>query len=110
MEVYSILFLDVLNEHAPIKRINESEPNPFVMPEIMQLMKTRDNWYKSAMKTSDKLHWNAYKFFGQKVKREICLAERSYVKSQIMESKGNINSIGKVINRCLPKKSCSVPV
>ena len=110
MEVYSILFFDVLNEHTPIKRLNESETKPVVTPEIMQLMKTRDNWYKSAMKTNDKLHWNAYKFFWQKVKREIYLAERSYVKSQIMESKGNINSIGKVINRCLPKKSCSVPV
>ena len=88
----------------------KAKPNPFVTPEIMQLMKTRDNWYKSAMKTNDKLHWNAYTFFWQKVKREICLAESSYVKSQIMESKGNINSIGKVINRCLPKKSCSVPV
>ena len=28
VEVYSILFLDVLNEHAPIKRINESETKP----------------------------------------------------------------------------------
>ena len=88
----------------------KAKPNPFVTPEIMQLMKTRDNWYKSAMKTNDKLHWNAYKFFLQKVKREICLAEMSYVKSQIMESKGNINSIGKVIDGCLPTESCSVPV
>ena len=28
VKVYSILFLDVLNEHAPIKRINESETKP----------------------------------------------------------------------------------
>ena len=28
VEVYSILFLDVLNEHTPIKRINESETKP----------------------------------------------------------------------------------
>ena len=28
VEVYSILFLDVLNEHAPIKRVNESETKP----------------------------------------------------------------------------------
>ena len=88
----------------------KAKPNPFVTPEIMQLMKTRDNWYKSAMETNDKLHWNAYKCFWQKVKRENCLAESSYVKSQIMESKGNINSIGKVIDGCLPTKSCSVPV
>ena len=41
----------------------KAKPNPFVTPEIMQLMKTRDNWYMSAMKTNDKLQWNAYKFF-----------------------------------------------
>ena len=45
----------------------KAKPNPFVTPEIMQLMKTRDNWYMSAMKTNDKLHWNAYKFFGRKL-------------------------------------------
>ena len=72
-------------------------------------MKTRDNWYKSAMKTNDKLHWIVYKFFWFEVKQEIHLAERSYVKSQIMESKGNTNSIWKVINQCLLKKSSSPP-
>ena len=42
--MYGILFLDVLNEHAPIKRIKiKVKPNPFVSPEIKQLMKTRDN-------------------------------------------------------------------
>ena len=66
-------------------------------------MKTRYNWYKSAIKTNDKLHWNAYIFFRQEVKREIRLAERTYVRSQIINSKGNTNSIWKVINRCLPK-------
>ena len=66
-------------------------------------MKTRYNWYKSAIKINDKLHWNAHKFFRQEVKREIRLAERTYVRSQIINSKGNTNSIWKVINRCLPK-------
>lgn len=56
---------------------------------IKVLMKTRDNWYKSAIKTNDKKHWNAYTFFRQEVKREIRLVERTYVKSQIINSKGN---------------------
>lgn len=43
------------------------------------------------------------------MKREIRLAERIYVKSQIINSKGNTNSIWKVINRCLPKKSSGLP-
>ena len=43
------------------------------------------------------------------MKREIRLAERIYVKSQIINSKSNTNSIWKVINRCLPKKSLRLP-
>ena len=87
VDVYSALFLDVLNEHALIKRIKiKARPNPFVTPEIIQLMKTCDVWHKSAMKTNDKLHWNTYKFFGQAVKREIRLAERIHVRLEIMNS------------------------
>ena len=37
VDVYNTLFLDVLNEHAPIKRI-KIKPNPFVTPEILQLL------------------------------------------------------------------------
>ncbi|KAK2564558.1 hypothetical protein P5673_012009 [Acropora cervicornis] len=108
--MYGILFLDVLNEHALIKRIKiKVKPNPFVSPEIKQLMKTRDNWHRRAMKTNDKLHWNPYKFFTQDVKREIHLAERIYVKSQVINSKGNTNSVWKVINHCLPKESSCLP-
>ena len=43
------------------------------------------------------------------MKREIRLAERTYVRSQIINSKGNTNSIWKVINGCLPKKSPCLP-
>ncbi|PFX16585.1 hypothetical protein AWC38_SpisGene19139 [Stylophora pistillata] len=36
----------------------------------------RDLWYKSAIRTNDRLCWNAYRFFRQEVKREIRLAEK----------------------------------
>ena len=52
VDVYNTLFLDVLNEHAPIKRIKiKAKPNPLATPEILQILKTRDSWYKSAIKT-----------------------------------------------------------
>ena len=86
---YSFLMRST-NMHRSIKI--KAKPNLSVSPEIEQLMKTRDNWHRSAMKISDELHWNAYKFFRQQVKREIRLAERIYVKSQITNSKGNTNS------------------
>ena len=41
VDVFNELFLDTLSEHAPIKRIKiKSHPNPFITPEIKQLIKT----------------------------------------------------------------------
>lgn len=70
MDSFNILFQEILDEHAPVKRIRfKSRPNPFVTQEIRQLMKTRDKWSAKAKKTNEKLHWNAFKFFRQEVKR-----------------------------------------
>ena len=40
----------------------------------------------------------------QEVKREIRLAEKEYVRSEILKSNGNTNSIWKILNRCIPRK------
>ena len=58
-------------------------------------MKTRDNWYKRARKTKDRLLWNAYKFFRQEVKREIRLAEKVHVRSELQNSNGTRTQYGK---------------
>ena len=51
VDVFNKLFLDTLSEHAPVKRIKlKSRPNPFITPEIKQLMKTRDSWQKRRVK------------------------------------------------------------
>ena len=105
---FNCLFLEALNDHAPIKRIRiKSKPNPFISPEIKQLMNTRDAWHKSAIKSCDKLHWNAYRFFRQKVKREIRLAEMEHVRSELRNTNGNTNSIWKIINRVIPNQNSS---
>ena len=62
-------------------------------------------WHKRAIKTNDKLHWNAYRHFRQEVKREIRLAEKEHVRSEILKSNGNTNSIWKILNRYIPRKN-----
>ena len=106
LDTFNTLFSEILNEHALVKRIKiKSRPNSFVTPEIRQLMKTRDKWHKRVITTNDRLHWNAYRFFRQEVKRELRLAEKCHVRSEILNSKHNTNAIWKIINRCLPKKT-----
>ena len=84
----------MLNYHAPFKRTKiKTRPNPFITQGIKQLMKTRDQWKTKALKTMDKLHWNAYRFFRQEVKLEVRIAEREYVRSKLMNCNGNENSI-----------------
>ena len=80
-------------------------PNPLVSTEIKGSMNTRDMWHKRAKKTNDKLHWNAYRHFRQEVKREIRLAEKEHVRSEILKSNGNTNSIWKILNRYIPRKN-----
>ena len=71
-------------------------------------MKTHDSWHKKAHKSNDKLHWNAFRFFRQEVKGEIRFAEKEYVCSELFKSKGNTNSIWKIINHCLPNREPSL--
>ena len=56
------------------------------------------------MKEND-ISVHLYRFFRQEVKREIKLAEKERVRSEILKSNGNSNSIWKILNRCLPKKN-----
>lgn len=51
VHVFNSLFFVVLNEHAPLRRVKiKLRPNPYITPEIRQLMRTRDKWHKSAIK------------------------------------------------------------
>ena len=69
-------------------------------------MNTCDHWWKKAIKAMDKLHWNAYRFF--QARSEARDSEQEYVHSELANSKGNTNSIWKVINRCIRKKNAQI--
>ncbi|XP_022781959.1 uncharacterized protein LOC111322975 [Stylophora pistillata] len=110
VETFNSLFMDVLDQHAPVKRVKiKSRSNPFVTPEIKQLMKTRDLWHKKAIQTNDKLCWNGYRFFRQEVKRELRLAEKIYVRNEIANSKGNTNATWKILNLCMSRGIAKLP-
>ena len=110
VETFNSLFLNVLDQHAPIKRIKiKSHSNLFVTPEIKQLMKTRDRWHRKAIQTNDKLCWNGYRFFRQEVKRELRLAEKIHVRNEIANSRGNTNDSWKILNRCMSRGTAKRP-
>ena len=51
------------------------------------------------------LHWNAYRHFRREVKREIRLAEKEHVRSEILKSNCKTNSNWKILNRYIPRKN-----
>ena len=57
------------------------------------------------MKTNDKLHGGAYRHFRQEVQREIRVAEKEHVRSEIIKSNDNTNSIWKILNHYIPRKN-----
>lgn len=64
VHAYDSLFTDVLNIHATVKLTKiRTRPNPYITQEIKHDMNTRDRWRKRAIKTMDKLYWNASHFF-----------------------------------------------
>ena len=91
---FNALFVDVLNEHVPMKRIRKkARPHPFITEEIRQLLNTRGIWHRRAIRSNDHLHWNAYRCFRQEVKRELRFAEMAHVRTELLKSKGNTNAI-----------------
>lgn len=70
-------------------------------------MKTRDRLKKRAKKTNDPEAWTVYKNLKHKVRSEIRLAEREFIKDQINKSPNNTTNIWKAIRLCLHNKSSS---
>ena len=86
---FNALFADVLDNHAPIKRIKiKTRPNFFITEEIRQLMKTRDLWHRRAIRLNDRLHWNAHRCFKQEVKCELRFAEKLMCQPNCLIVKG----------------------
>lgn len=96
----------VLRDSLNLKLENWWRPGFCVSSEVSKTSISAWN-HRSTHFSGDMLYY--FFFFRQEVKPEIRLAERIYVKSQIINRKDNTNSIWKAINRCLPKKSSGLP-
>ena len=75
---FKFLFNDILDKHAPIKMMKIcGHPNPYVIEEIRELMRTRHNWKKIAKKNKDSYAWLQYKICCHEVKREFGLQKEN---------------------------------
>ena len=57
VDTFNALLIDVLNDHATVKRIKiKSRPNSFVIEKIRELMMNRNLWHRRAITSNDRLH------------------------------------------------------
>lgn len=108
LNAFNLQFNETLDCHAPVKKIKiRNRPNPFVMDEIRELVKTRNHWRKEARKTNNSEAWARYRSLRGKVKRNLRVAEREYIAQQIRTNPNDTRYLWKTIRSCIPKTSAS---
>ena len=105
------LFLEILDQHAPIKTFKDKHNKTRVItPEIKELMSKRDylfrfilisSFKKLARKTKHPSDWEAYRLLRQNVKSQIRLSEKELIGKEIASNRANKTSIWKSVRRCL---------
>ena len=78
-----MLFLSILNKHAPIKekRVKRAKKSAWLTEEITAAQKNRDYHHK-------KQDWENFKLWG-KPKSRICTAKKAYFENAVNENRDN---------------------
>ena len=108
--VWKSFFLEVLDRHAPILRMNvKSKRIPWINALIKQLMRERD--FNKAMfkKFNLKIHWDKFKTIRNKINAEIKRLEANYYNTKISEclEHKNIKKSWALVNNLLGRNSKS---
>ena len=91
---FNDLFLQVLEQHAPIKTFKSKyHKSKVITPEIRELMREHDRLQKRVHQTFNSYDWECYRSLRREVKLNIKLSEIQLVKDEISENKCNKTSI-----------------
>ena len=93
-------FLAVCNKHAPLRtRRLKSRYCPWISPDIVKLMYTRDHAHKVAVRDGDSDLWLQYRTLRNKVTADIRKAKRDYFHSEFMQSDKNPRKTWNIIEK-----------
>ena len=109
--VWSTLFLDVLNEHAPIKsrRVKRKSQPDWFNVEILEGIVKRELFHKKWRSSRDSAHWNSYKFWRNKTVHMINYAKKQYYHSVVRENCKDASKLWKLVQHLAPTKSSCHP-
>ena len=105
VSIWNALFLDVANNHAPIKKQRVNGINsPWMTSEISDLMRERDYYHRKARKSGSPDHWQSYKNSRNLVNKEIKASKSKYYINLIEESKGDSKKLWNAVNEASSRK------
>ena len=109
LDYFNQVFLDILDEHAPIKIIKlKHRKCAFLDEDTRDLMIERNQVLKIARETKSPCDWELYRASCKHVKTRLREAEMNFVQNELQQCKKN-SSKWKVIRNCAPRKESTQP-
>jgi exonuclease III len=105
-EIWKMLFLEVLDKHAPLqhKRIRTRRV-PWITSSIKELINTREKLKRKAIITNLENDWLNYQRTRNKVNIELRKAKKDYYSTKIAGDKSNPKEAWKTINSLLGRRN-----
>ena len=105
-EIWKILFLEVLDKHAPLqhKKIRARQV-PWITSSIKELINTRDKLKRKAIITNLENDWLNYTRTRNRVNIELRNAKKDYYFTKIADDKSNPKQAWKTINSLLGRQN-----
>ena len=105
-EIWKILFLEVLDKHAPLqhKKIRARQV-PWIASSIKELINTRDKLKRKVIITNLENDWLNYTRTRNRVNIELRNAKKDYYSTKIADDKSNPKQAWKTINSLLGRQN-----
>ena len=108
VEAWNLLFSDVANKHAPIKKIRIKETQtPWLTTKLKDVMQDHDYHHRKAVKSNSEFHGNTYKKLKCLVNKQVERSKADYYLELINNNKGNSSGLWKTLNEITGRKLTS---
>ena len=108
VKAWNLLFSDVANKHAPIKKIRiKGTQTPWLTAKLKDVMRDRDYHHRKAVKSNSEFHCNMYKKLKCLVNKQVKKSKADYYLELINNNKGNSSGLWKTLNEITGRKLTS---
>ena len=107
-DAFVTLILNVINKHAPIRRLSRTKQQlnskPWISKDIYQQIRRKRQMYKSHYIKGDEAIKLEYKKFANNLTKMKTLAKKQYYANELENSRGNLRKMWELLRTLLPGK------